>query len=47
MSDNLFSTIPGGQIVTLLVGITLLTLGRRIFWLAVAAIGFILGLSLG
>lgn len=35
------------QIIVILVGVIVLTMGRKLFWLAVAAIGFILGLSLG
>jgi hypothetical protein len=46
MTDNLFLTNPGTQIISILVGIAVLTLGRKLFWLAVGVIGFILGLSL-
>lgn len=34
------------NLIRILVGIVLLTLGRRIFWLFVAAIGFVVGLNL-
>jgi hypothetical protein len=43
MADNFFLT----NIVSILVGIVVLTLGRKLFWLAVGAVGFIVGLRLG
>jgi hypothetical protein len=46
MADNFFLTNPGTQIISILVGIAVLTLGRKLFWLAVGVVGFILGLSL-
>lgn len=46
MIDNFFSTNAGAQLISLLLGIAVLTLGRKLFWLATAAVGFILGLTL-
>lgn len=37
---------PGTQIVSILVGIAVLTLGRKLFWLFVGAAGFVIGLIL-
>ncbi|MBI1881882.1 MAG: hypothetical protein HYR94_27220, partial [Chloroflexi bacterium] len=39
-------TNPGVQIVSILVGIAVLIAGRRLFWLFVGAVGFVVGLSL-
>jgi hypothetical protein len=46
MAEDFFLTNPGTQIISILVGIVVLTLGRKLFWLAVGVVGFILGLSL-
>jgi hypothetical protein len=46
MAEDFFLTNPGAQIISILVGISVLTLGRKLFWLAVGVVGFILGLSL-
>jgi hypothetical protein len=46
MAEDFFLTNPGTQIISILVGIAVLTLGRKLFWLAVGVVGFILGLSL-
>jgi len=35
------------QIVLFVVGLAVLVMGRKLFWLAVAAIGFVVGLALG
>jgi hypothetical protein len=37
---------PSTQIVSILVGIAVLTLGRKLFWLFVGAVGFAIGLNL-
>jgi hypothetical protein len=47
MINEFFSSNLGMQIVIILVGIVMLTMGRNLFWLAVAVIGFVLGLGLG
>lgn len=39
-------TDPSTQIVTIVVGVAALILGRRLFWLAVGVVGFIIGLNL-
>jgi drug/metabolite transporter (DMT)-like permease len=46
MLQNIDFTDPVVQILSVLVGIAVLFLGRRLFWLFVAAVGFILGLAL-
>lgn len=46
MLDNIDFANPGTQIVSIVVGMAVLLLGRRLFWLFVAAAGFILGLGL-
>ena len=46
MAEDFFLTNPGTQIISILIGIVVLTLGRKLFWLAVGVVGFILGLSL-
>ncbi len=47
MIENGLSSNLGMQIVFFLVGLAVLTMGRKLFWLAVAAIGFVFGLALG
>ncbi|MBN1221355.1 MAG: DUF4203 domain-containing protein [Anaerolineae bacterium] len=47
MVADFFSSNLGLQIFFILVGLAVLTLGRKLFWLAVAALGFVLGLGLG
>ena len=37
---------PAPQLVSILVGLAVLTLGRKLFWLFVGVVGFIVGLSL-
>jgi len=44
--DNFSLTDPGPQLVTILLGILVLTLGRKLFWLAVGVVGFVAGLGL-
>ncbi|MCB0166431.1 MAG: DUF4203 domain-containing protein [Anaerolineae bacterium] len=39
-------TEPVLSIITILVGIVLLVAGRQLFWLAIGALGFLIGLSL-
>lgn len=46
MFDPALLTNPGVQIVSILVGIAILVAGRRLFWLFVGVVGFIVGLSL-
>lgn len=46
MLETIDLTNPAVQIISILVGIAVLLLGRRLFWLFVAAAGFIIGLSL-
>lgn len=46
MFDQTLFTNPGVQIVSILVGIVVLIAGRRLFWLFVGAVGFVVGLSL-
>lgn len=46
MFENINFADPVVQVLSVLVGIAVLFLGRRIFWLFVAAVGFILGLAL-
>jgi len=47
MIENGLSSNLGMQIVFFVVGLAVLTMGRKLFWLAVAAIGFVFGLALG
>jgi hypothetical protein len=37
---------PGARVISILVGIAVLTLGRKLFWLFVGAVGFVIGLNL-
>jgi hypothetical protein len=46
MFDSINFADPSTQIVSVLVGIAVLLLGRRLFWLFVGAVGFVLGLNL-
>ena len=46
MVEDLLSLNPGTQIVTILIGIAALILGRKLFWMATGVTGFILGLTL-
>lgn len=46
MFDNFLLANPGTQFFSILIGVAVLTLGRKLFWLAVAVVGFIVGLSL-
>ncbi len=46
MIDTTLLTNPGVQIVSILVGLAVLLAGRKLFWLFVGAVGFVLGLSL-
>ena len=47
MIENGIATNLGLQIVFFVIGLAVLALGRKLFWLAVAAIGFVVGLALG
>ena len=47
MIENGLSSNLGIQIVFFVVGLAVLVMGRKLFWLAVAAIGFVVGLALG
>ena len=38
--------LPGGPVVALVVGLLLVVAGRRLFWLAVGALGFLFGFEL-
>lgn len=38
--------LPGGPIVALVVGLALVIAGRRLFWLAIGALGFLFGFEL-
>jgi hypothetical protein len=44
--EDFFTTNIGIRIITIVFGIAVLTLGRKLFWLATAVAGFILGLGL-
>lgn len=46
MINNALLTNPGTQIITILVGIAVLIAGRKLFWLFVGVVGFLVGLSL-
>ncbi len=46
MFENITFTDPGMQIISILVGIAVLLLGRKLFWLFVGAVGFVIGLGL-
>jgi hypothetical protein len=46
MFDSINFADPSTQIVSVLVGIAVLLLGRRLFWLFVGAVGFVVGLNL-
>lgn len=46
MLDDFFMTNVGTQFGTIVIGLAVLTLGRKLFWLATAIAGFILGLLL-
>ncbi len=46
MIDEILTDSFGIRVFTILVGIAVLTLGRRLFWLATAVAGFIFGLTL-
>ena len=46
MFETLNFADPSTQIVSLLVGIAVLLLGRKLFWLFVGAVGFVIGLGL-
>jgi hypothetical protein len=46
MFETPLLTDPGVQIVSILIGIAILVAGRRLFWLFVGAVGFVIGLSL-
>lgn len=46
MLETIDLTNPTVQIISILIGIAVLLLGRRLFWLFVAAAGFIISLSL-
>ena len=46
MIDATLLTNPEVQIVSILIGIAVLIAGRRLFWLFVGAVGFVVGLSL-
>jgi hypothetical protein len=47
MIENGLSSSLGMQIVLFVVGLAVLVMGRKLFWLAVAALGFVFGLALG
>jgi hypothetical protein len=38
--------LPGGPVVALLVGLALVVAGRRLFWLAIGVLGFLVGFEL-
>jgi hypothetical protein len=46
MIENLFITAPVIRILMVLLGIVLLIVGRRLFWLTVGVLGFLTGLVL-
>jgi hypothetical protein len=46
MFDTLTQLGPSARLVSLLVGASVLLLGRKLFWLFVAAVGFMVGLGL-
>jgi hypothetical protein len=46
MAENFLATHIGIQIITIIAGLALLVLGRKLFWLGVGVIGFMVGLSL-
>jgi len=46
MIENIDLANPAVQIISVLLGIVVLVIGRRLFWLTVGAIGFIIGLGL-
>lgn len=47
MIENGLSSNLGMQIIFFVVGLAVLVVGRKLFWLAVAAIGFVFGMVLG
>ncbi len=47
MADNFLSSNLGMQIILFVVGLAVLVMGRRLFWMAVGVIGFVFGLGLG
>ena len=46
MAENFLATHAGIQIITVIAGLALLALGRKLFWLGVGIIGFMVGLTL-
>ncbi|MBN1992226.1 MAG: DUF4203 domain-containing protein [Anaerolineae bacterium] len=47
MVNDFLASNLGTQILTIVLGVVVLILGRKLFWLAIAVLGFVLGLGLG